>query len=161
MLRVGDAGHEPLRRRVRPGPPYVGERAVFTGLDTADNLASAASGPTRRSSSSLKSASDSRPAPACCRARSAGAASRGSPVIGGEGWVRAAEAQDLEIATVVIGPGQEYEDPYGDSPRLNEVSDPGALLVLPDGHVAFRYAAAGEDAEELLSGVLRRILGHA
>lgn len=81
--------------------------------------------------------------------------------IGGEGWVRAAEAQDLEIATVVIGPGQEYEDPYGDSPRLNEVSDPGALLVLPDGHVAFRYAAAGEDAEELLSGVLRRILGHA
>ncbi|KUO12421.1 hypothetical protein AQJ58_09370 [Streptomyces sp. DSM 15324] len=43
----------------------------------------------------------------------------------------------LAIATAVIGPGQEYEDPYGDWARLREIGDPGALLVRPDNHVAF------------------------
>ncbi|MFF7984382.1 FAD-dependent oxidoreductase [Streptomyces sp. NPDC007901] len=79
--------------------------------------------------------------------------------IGGEGWLRAAQARALDIATVVIGPGQEYEDPYGDWARLSEVSDSGALLVRPDGYVAFRYRSAAEDAEELLGQALRRILG--
>ncbi|MFC9842189.1 FAD-dependent oxidoreductase [Streptomyces sp. NPDC060223] len=81
--------------------------------------------------------------------------------IGGEGWVRAAGALDVAVATVVIGPGQEYEDPYGDWARLSEISDAGALLVRPDGFVAFRYPAASDAAEELLSAALRRILGHA
>ncbi|MFF7275565.1 FAD-dependent monooxygenase [Streptomyces griseorubiginosus] len=81
--------------------------------------------------------------------------------IGGAGWLRAAEAQDLDIATVVVGPGQQYEDPYGDWARLSEISDAGALLVRPDGFVAFRHATAAPDAEALLSDALRRILGHA
>ncbi|KUM88176.1 MULTISPECIES: FAD-dependent oxidoreductase [Streptomyces] len=81
--------------------------------------------------------------------------------IGGEGWIRAAKAQDVEIATVVIGPGQRYEDPYGDWARLSEISDAGALLVRPDGFVAFRHPTAAPDAEALLSDALRRILGHA
>ncbi|MBX9366697.1 FAD-dependent monooxygenase [Streptomyces sp. WAC04114] len=81
--------------------------------------------------------------------------------IGGEAWVRAAEAQAVEIAAVVIGPGRQYEDPYGDWARLREVPDAGALLVRPDGFVAFRHASAGPDAEELLADALRRILGHA
>ncbi|MFG3723464.1 FAD-dependent oxidoreductase [Streptomyces massasporeus] len=81
--------------------------------------------------------------------------------IGGEAWVRAAQAQEVEIATVVIGPGQRYEDPYGDWARLREIPDAGALLVRPDGFVAFRHASAGPDAEELLADALRRILGHA
>ncbi|MFI6339580.1 FAD-dependent oxidoreductase [Streptomyces sp. NPDC050535] len=81
--------------------------------------------------------------------------------IGGEGWVRAAGALDTAVATVVIGPGQEYEDPYGDWSRLSEISDAGALLVRPDGYVAFRHPAASGAAEELLSAALRRILGHA
>lgn len=80
--------------------------------------------------------------------------------IGGEGWVRAAGALDMKVATVVIGPGQEYEDPYGDWARMSEISDAGALLVRPDGIVAFRHPAASEAAEELLSAALRRILGH-
>lgn len=37
--------------------------------------------------------------------------------------MRAARAQSLDIATVVIGPGREYDDPYGDWARLSEVSD--------------------------------------
>ncbi|GGW48368.1 FAD-dependent oxidoreductase [Streptomyces caelestis] len=81
--------------------------------------------------------------------------------IGGEAWVRAAEAQEVEIATVVIGPGQEYEDPYGDWARLSEISDAGALLVRPDGFVAFRHASAAPDAGERLADALRTILGHA
>ncbi|MFF9115002.1 FAD-dependent monooxygenase [Streptomyces massasporeus] len=81
--------------------------------------------------------------------------------IGGEAWVRAAETQEVEIAAVVIGPGRQYEDPYGDWARLREIPDAGALLVRPDGFVAFRHASAGPDAEELLADALRRILGHA
>ena len=81
--------------------------------------------------------------------------------IGGERWVRAAEAQAVEIATVVVGPGREYEDPYGDWARLREVSDSGALLVRPDGFVAFRHASAAEDAAALLTDALERILGRA
>ena len=81
--------------------------------------------------------------------------------IGGEAWVRAAEEQEVEIATVVIGPGQRYEDPYGDWARLREIPDAGALLVRPDGFVAFRYTSVGADAAELLAHALRRILGHA
>ncbi|MER6350347.1 FAD-dependent monooxygenase [Streptomyces sp. NPDC001634] len=81
--------------------------------------------------------------------------------IGGDGWVRAARAQEIEVATVVIGPGQQYEDPYGDWARLSEVSDAGALLVRLDGFIAFRHASAAPDAGKLLSETLRRILGHA
>jgi 2,4-dichlorophenol 6-monooxygenase len=80
--------------------------------------------------------------------------------IGGDCWVRAAEAVGLDIATAVIGPGQQYEDPYGDWARLSEVSDSGVLLVRPDGYVAFRYATAVRNAEELLEDAVRRILGH-
>ncbi|MCZ4516131.1 FAD-dependent monooxygenase [Streptomyces sp. ActVer] len=80
--------------------------------------------------------------------------------IGGEGWVRAAESVGPDIATAVIGPGQQYEDPYGDWARLSEVSDSGVLLVRPDGYVAFRCATAVGDAEELLRDAVRRILGH-
>jgi 2,4-dichlorophenol 6-monooxygenase len=82
--------------------------------------------------------------------------------IGGQAWLRAAREQDVEIATVVIGPGQEYEDPYGDWARLREIPDAGALLVRPDGFVAFRHpGAAPEAAGDLLADALRRILGHA
>ncbi|MFI1355973.1 FAD-dependent oxidoreductase [Streptomyces sp. NPDC020898] len=81
--------------------------------------------------------------------------------IGGDAWLRAAKAQPLDIATVVVGPGQEYEDPYGDWAGLSEVSDAGVLLVRPDGFVAFRHAEAAENAEQLLTDALRQILGHA
>ncbi|MER5505577.1 FAD-dependent monooxygenase [Streptomyces sp. NPDC002766] len=83
--------------------------------------------------------------------------------IGGESWVRAAESCDPRVATVVIGPGREYEDPYGDWARLSEVADGGALLVRPDGFVGFRHgtaAASDAAAEQLLTDALRRILGH-
>lgn len=84
--------------------------------------------------------------------------------IGGEPWTEAARlvGKDLglEIATAVIGPGQEYEDPYGDWARLRETADSGALLVRPDNHVAFRGHDAAGDLTASLGDALRRILGH-
>ena len=85
--------------------------------------------------------------------------------IGGDCWRQAAEAArhdlGIEIATVVIGPGQEYEDPYGDWAALRETGDGGVLLVRPDNYIGFRHATAAPDAGDLLTGALRQILGHA
>ena len=82
--------------------------------------------------------------------------------IGGEPWAEAArivgKELGLEIATAVIGPGQEYEDPYGDWARLREIGDSGALLVRPDNHVAFRRHDATGDVTASLGDALRRIL---
>ncbi|MCX5317157.1 FAD-dependent monooxygenase [Streptomyces sp. NBC_00154] len=86
--------------------------------------------------------------------------------IGGDDWTCAAttatETLGVELATVVIGPGQEYEDPYGDWARLRDIADSGVLLVRPDHHIAFRHAhaTASGDAEVLLTAALRQILGH-
>lgn len=86
--------------------------------------------------------------------------------IGGEAWVAAARTAGaelgLDIATAVVGPGREYEDPYGDWARLRGIGDTGALLVRPDLYVAFRRAeGAADDAEAqaVLGAALRRILG--
>ena len=85
--------------------------------------------------------------------------------IGGDCWRQAAEAArrelGVEVATVVIGPGQEYEDPYGDWAGLRETADGGALLARPDNYIGFRHATASPDAADLLTGALRQILGHA
>ncbi|MGI5198258.1 FAD-dependent oxidoreductase [Streptomyces sp. CA-288835] len=83
--------------------------------------------------------------------------------IGGEPWTEAARILGkefgLEITTAVIGPGQEYEDPYGDWARLREIGDSGALLVRPDNHVAFRRRDATGDVTAALGDALRQILG--
>ncbi|HEY8982550.1 MAG TPA: FAD-dependent monooxygenase [Streptomyces sp.] len=79
--------------------------------------------------------------------------------IGGEDWADA--AAELGLACVVIGPGREYEDPYGDWARLREITDSGVLLVRPDGYVAYRYPVAAEDAGQRLSEALGRVLGRA
>ncbi|TKA06608.1 FAD-dependent oxidoreductase [Actinacidiphila oryziradicis] len=83
--------------------------------------------------------------------------------IGGDCWLEAARSVGdelgLELATASIGPGQAYEDPYGDWARLRGIADSGALLLRPDNHVAFRYESAAPDAAELLGAALKRILG--
>jgi 2,4-dichlorophenol 6-monooxygenase len=83
--------------------------------------------------------------------------------IGGEPWVRAAAdaaAQlGVPIAAVVIGPGADYEDLYGDWARLREVGDSGCVLVRPDNYVCFRAVGVQEDASGVLGDALRRVLG--
>ncbi|MGD0723596.1 MAG: FAD-dependent monooxygenase [Roseiarcus sp.] len=83
--------------------------------------------------------------------------------IGGEAWVAAAAAvatrTGVEIAALVIGPGRDLTDIYGEWPDASEIEESGCLLVRPDHHVAFRHATAAPGAEALLGGAMARILG--
>lgn len=71
----------------------------------------------------------------------------------------AAQAHGIDLPVVVIGPGREAADPFGDWAEIREVSESGALLVRPDGHVAWR----AQDATAVggLSEALARVLGRA
>lgn len=68
--------------------------------------------------------------------------------LSGQAWRQAAEALGLPwLRTVVTGePGS--ADPYCAWQRLREVDEAGAILVRPDGYVAWRYSAALHDAGE-------------
>jgi 2,4-dichlorophenol 6-monooxygenase len=85
--------------------------------------------------------------------------------IGGEDWAKAAKAlaaaRGVPLDAVVIGPGREYEDPFGDWARASEVDDDGAVLVRPDHVVAWRSRTRVKDAVGALKAVLDRILATA
>lgn len=70
-------------------------------------------------------------------------------------------AQGLSVALRVIGPGQEYEDVYGDFARLRDISETGALLVRPDNIVAWRAQAASKQSAKDLVVAIQKILGKA
>ncbi len=85
--------------------------------------------------------------------------------IAGEAWAEAAAAvaaaRGLPFGAVVIGPGREYEDPFGEWALTREVEEGGAVLVRPDMMVAWRALAAPGDAAEAerrLEGALAQIL---
>lgn len=70
--------------------------------------------------------------------------------LGGQAWKRAAQKLDLPLLrTVVVGePGA--IDPYGNWHRIREIHEAGALLVRPDGYIAWRHVpAVWDDAEAL------------
>ncbi len=81
---------------------------------------------------------------------------------GGEGWVEAAreasEAFGVAINVHIIGPGKEYEDPYGDFARLRETEENGALLVRPDFIVAWRAMELTANPSSELSSAMGRLL---
>ena len=84
--------------------------------------------------------------------------------LAGGAWVRAAEQLDLPyLRTVVIGdPGT--LDLYAAWARAREVEEAGALLVRPDGYVAWRWVEPLSDDREALahlSDALRSVLGGA
>jgi 2,4-dichlorophenol 6-monooxygenase len=76
-------------------------------------------------------------------------------------WLKAAEALSCEfLRTVVIGTGH-ANDVYCDWQRAREIGEDGALLVRPDGFVAWRANASDltpTEAREILSEALGRIL---
>jgi 2,4-dichlorophenol 6-monooxygenase len=84
--------------------------------------------------------------------------------IGGEAWVKAAEAAGkalgLTIRAVTIGPRVDYEDHVGDGHKVRDIRDGGCVLIRPDQHVAWRSRTASTDSEGELMRVLRQILGH-
>lgn len=82
--------------------------------------------------------------------------------LSGQAWKTAAQNLQLEfLDTIVVGePG--YEDPYAYWARVREINEAGALLVRPDGHIAWRQSTAVWDeteAQELLAQALSDILG--
>ena len=83
--------------------------------------------------------------------------------IGGDRWIEAAEKASrelgLEFAVVSIGLGQDVQDIYGDWAERREIEEDGMLLVRPDGYVGWRHNTLSDNAEELLIGAVKQILG--
>ncbi|MEZ0165164.1 FAD-dependent monooxygenase [Kineococcus sp. LSe6-4] len=82
--------------------------------------------------------------------------------LAGGAWRTAAEALDLpHLRTVVIGDAG-VRDPYLAWHRVREVAEAGAVLVRPDGYVAWRCAEPvtdPQDAQTRLRGAVAAVLG--
>jgi 2,4-dichlorophenol 6-monooxygenase len=83
--------------------------------------------------------------------------------VNGAAWAQAAadaaERTGVPVEVFVIGPGQAYEDLFGDWATAREVGESGCVLVRPDMHVAWRAQDASRTAG--LSEALLRVLGRA
>jgi len=71
--------------------------------------------------------------------------------LSGTAWVTALSQLDLpNVRSLVIGePGS--EDLYRNWHRVREIHDAGALLVRPDGYVAWRHTSPVWEVEEALA----------
>ena len=85
--------------------------------------------------------------------------------IGGEDWTEAAQeikaAFGVEVDVHIVGPGQEFDDPYGDWVRVREMEETGTLLVRPDLLVGWRAEAVSANATQDLVSAMEQILGRA
>lgn len=84
--------------------------------------------------------------------------------ITGQAWEESVAALALPyLRCVRVGAGK-YSDPYFYWARIREIEEGGALLVRPDGVIAWRQKEAvsgAQDVTALLSGVLDAVLGRA
>lgn len=67
-------------------------------------------------------------------------------------------AAGLPIDCASIGPGEDYEDPFGDWASARGTEDDGALLVRPDHVIAWRQCERANDCASALRDVLARIM---
>jgi 2,4-dichlorophenol 6-monooxygenase len=86
--------------------------------------------------------------------------------IAGLNWVEAAEkcAAEFGIALPVVRLGaQDARDAYGEWRRVGELDEEGALLVRPDGYIAFRQSTGLDSASALekLRSALVSVLARA
>ncbi|MES2172280.1 MAG: 2,4-dichlorophenol 6-monooxygenase, partial [Actinomycetota bacterium] len=82
--------------------------------------------------------------------------------VAGRAWVEAVEAIDRPLLGLAVVGGAGARDLYGYWARVRDIDEGGALLVRPDGYIAWRRSGAlgeGESAEELLRSVLADVLG--
>ena len=81
--------------------------------------------------------------------------------LAGRAWVAAAQELDLSyLRVIVVGEGDSL-DPYGEWQRKREIDEAGALLIRPDGYVAWRRCEAIYEVAEaklLLRSALSRVL---
>jgi 2,4-dichlorophenol 6-monooxygenase len=81
--------------------------------------------------------------------------------IAGEAWVSAASRLALPFLRVVVTGKGDAQDLYCDWQRIREIEEGGALLVRPDGHVAWRSVDAIGDADtahEMLRTAISQVL---
>ena len=82
----------------------------------------------------------------------------------GEAWTRAgrrlASEIGVEVEALPIGTGA-ITDPDGQWPAVYGLDESGAVLIRPDGYVAWRSASMAADPETTLRSALTRILGRA
>lgn len=82
--------------------------------------------------------------------------------VAGRPWADAAQEVSrrlgVDVATYALGASCEYDDVYGTWAGLREVGDDGALLVRPDGHIAWRSEHAVDDPVAELEIVLSVVL---
>lgn len=80
----------------------------------------------------------------------------------GQAWCAAAEKAarplGMPLNCYVVGPDGQLADRTEGWPGLYGVRPDGAVLVRPDGYVAWRAESAGSDPEARLTSVLRRVL---
>ena len=86
--------------------------------------------------------------------------------IAGLTWVAAAEkcAAEFGVPLPVVRIGaDDARDAYGEWRRVGELDEEGALLVRPDGYVAFRHPSALDSAaaQDKLRSALASVLGRA
>ncbi|MEU6147473.1 FAD-dependent monooxygenase [Streptomyces sp. NPDC047081] len=82
--------------------------------------------------------------------------------LAGQAWVHAADKADLPFLRTVVMGAKGTEDAYHDWHRAREIHEAGALLVRPDGYIAWRHSEAVWEAEEalhLLQEALTTLLG--
>lgn len=82
--------------------------------------------------------------------------------VAGQPWIDAmakvAAETGIDVKVRQIGRRCDVDDVYGTWSRLREISDDGALLVRPDGVVAWRSPELQTDLENALSAVIDHIL---
>lgn len=81
--------------------------------------------------------------------------------LAGTGWIEAAERLNLPYLRSVVIDSPDLKDLYREWQRVREITEAGALLVRPDGYIAWRQFDGPPDAEratELLRAALETIL---
>ncbi|WP_244114666.1 FAD-dependent oxidoreductase [Burkholderia cepacia] len=82
--------------------------------------------------------------------------------LSGAAWIHAATELRIPFLRVVVIGERDYQDVYCAWQRLREIDEGGALLVRPDGYVAWRersFLSDGMKAAQMLLGALESILG--
>ena len=82
----------------------------------------------------------------------------------GDQWIEEADAlakKGLPIRTVTVSPGGDIKAEDQSTEQLFEIGSDGAVLVRPDGHVAWRSANSPSNTERRLTTVFNRILGRS
>jgi hypothetical protein len=80
----------------------------------------------------------------------------------GNAWLRAAQGIDMSwppLVAYTVGEGGDLGDPDGNWHEAYGVDAGGAVLVRPDGHVAWRSRSAASDPMEVLRAALDRVFG--